>query len=46
MPKNSKYDSCVRKVKKKIKQEKIPKTYKKKGKRFKSSPYKICARLK
>ena len=43
MPK--KYDRCISDVKKKIRSGKIPKTYKKGRKRLKSSPYKICARL-
>ena len=37
-----KYDRCVKQVKRKIKQGKIPKTYKKGRKRVKSNPYSIC----
>lgn len=40
MPK--KYDSCVKSVKRKINAGKIPKTYKKGGKRKKSNAYAIC----
>lgn len=40
MPK--KYESCIRKVSKRIKSGKIPKTYKSQGKRVKSSAYAIC----
>lgn len=43
MPK--KYDRCVKKVKKKIKSGKIPKTYKAKGKRKKSNAYAICNKV-
>lgn len=39
------YDSCVRKVKKKIKQGKIKKTYKCGKKRCKTNPYAICDKL-
>jgi hypothetical protein len=42
MPK--KYDSCVRDVKKKIKQGKIPKTYKKGKRRIKTNAYAICSK--
>ena len=38
----AKFDKCVRIVYKQIKQGKIPKTYKRNGKRLKSSPYAIC----
>jgi len=44
MPK--KYDRCLKDVRKKIKQGKIKKTYKRKGKKYKTSEYKICANLK
>ena len=37
-----KFDKCVKAVGKAIKQEKISKTYKRKGKRLKSNPYAIC----
>jgi len=40
MPK--KLDRCVKKIKKKIKKGEIPKTYKYRGKRKKTSPYAIC----
>jgi len=40
MPK--KLDECIKKVTNKIKQGKIPKTYKKKGKVIKTSPWAIC----
>jgi len=52
MPKN--YDSCVNKIRKKIKQGKIPKTYhcdkygkkdKKGKKRCKSNEYALCSNL-
>ena len=40
MPKQ--LDKCVREVRKKIKQGKIKKTYMRKGKRLKTSPWAIC----
>ena len=40
MPK--KYDSCVSAVKRSIRNGKIPKTYKKNGKRIKTNAYAIC----
>jgi len=39
-----KYDSCVKKVKKKIKKGGIAKTYKRNGKRKKSNAYAICSK--
>lgn len=41
----AKYDRCVKDVKKKIRTGKIPKTYTKRGKRYKSNPYAICSKL-
>ena len=43
MPK--KYDSCVKKVKRKIKTGKISKTYVRNHKRKKSNAYAICSKL-
>jgi len=41
----AKWDRCVKDVRKKIKSGEIPKTYVKGGKRYKSSEYKICSKL-
>jgi len=38
----AKLDRCVREVRKKIRQGKIKKTYIRKGKRIKTSPWAIC----
>ncbi len=42
----AKFDNCVKKVKKKIKQGKMKKTFMRKGKRIKTNAYAICGRLK
>ena len=39
-------DSCVRKVKKKIRQGKIKKTYKKGNRRMKTNAWAICSKVK
>lgn len=41
----NKYDRCVKQVKEKIKNGEIAKTYKKKGKRYRTNPYKICSKV-
>lgn len=43
MPK--KYDSCIKKVKAKLRKGKIKKTYKKGRKRYKTNAYAICSKL-